>query len=120
MLFRQILDEKLAQYAYLIGCQATGEAIIIDPERDIDQYQKAAAKEGLTLVAAADTHIHADYLSGLREFAETGVKVFASDEGDEDWKYEWLKDSSYDCQLLLHGDTFKIGNIQFGILFQGP
>ncbi len=51
-----------------------------------------AAKEGFALVAAADTHIHADYLSGLREFAEAGVKIFASDEGDADWKYEWLKD----------------------------
>lgn len=116
MFFRQIVDTKLAQYAYLIGCQATGEAIIIDPERDIDQYQMIAAKEGLALVAAADTHIHADYLSGLREFAEAGVKVFASDEGDADWKYEWLKDSSYDHQLLHHRDVFKIGNIQFEVV----
>ena len=116
MFFRQIVDEKLAQYAYLIGCQATGEAIIVDPERDIDRYQMAAAKEGLRLVAAADTHIHADYLSGLREFAEAGVKVFASDEGDADWKYEWLNDSSYNFQLLRHGDVFKIGNIEFKVV----
>lgn len=116
MLFRQVLDPKLAQYAYLIGCQATGEAIIIDPERDIDQYLDLAEKEGLKIVAAADTHIHADYISGLREFAESGVKVYASDEGDADWKYEWLKDSNYDHQLIYNGDTFNIGNIEFEVV----
>ena len=83
MFFEQIFEEKLAQYAYLIGCQKSGEAVVIDPMRDIDRYDKLAAKHGLTIVAAADTHIHADYVSGLREFAARGVKVYASNEGDE-------------------------------------
>lgn len=113
MYFKQFFDSKLAQYSYLIGCQANGTALIIDPMRDIDQYIDAAADENLTIVAAADTHIHADYISGLREFAERGVKVYASDEGDKDWKYEWLKNSDYDYKLLNGGDTFKIGNITF-------
>lgn len=111
MYFKQFFDEKLAQYAYLIGCQANGTAVIIDPMRDIDHYIDAAAKANLTITAAADTHIHADYISGLREFAERGVKVYASDEGDKDWKYEWLKNSEYDYELLKDGDEFKIGNI---------
>lgn len=111
MYFKQFFDEKLAQYAYLIGCQANGTAVLIDPMRDIDQYIDAAAKENLTIVAAADTHIHADYLSGLREFAERGVKVYASDEGDKDWKYEWLKNSNYNYEFMMDGDEFKIGNI---------
>jgi hydroxyacylglutathione hydrolase len=70
MFFRQVYDEKLAQAAYLIGCQKTGEAIVIDPERDIDRYEALAKANGLRIVAAADTHIHADFLSGVREFAE--------------------------------------------------
>src|SRR5690625_5035190 len=111
MYFKQFFDEKLAQYAYLIGCQANGEALIIDPMRDIDQYIEAAKKEGLTITAAADTHIHADYISGLREFAERGVKVYASDEGGRDWRYEWLLNSDYTYQLLKDGDEFNIGNI---------
>lgn len=111
MYFKQFFDEKLAQYAYLIGCQANGTAVIIDPMRDIDQYIDHAAKQNLTITAAVDTHIHADYISGLREFAERGVKVYASDEGDKDWKYEWLKDSDYDYELLNDGDSFNIGNI---------
>ncbi len=112
MLFRQIFDEKLSQYAYLIGCQATGEAIVIDPERDIDRYIEIAEQEDLRIVAVADTHIHADYLSGMREFAERGARVYASDEGDADWKYEWLLGSNYDYQLLTDGDTFNVGNIE--------
>lgn len=111
MYFKQFFDEKLAQYAYLIGCQANGTAVVIDPMRDIDQYIDHASKQNLTITAAADTHIHADYISGLREFAERGVKVYASDEGDKDWKYEWFKNSTYDSNLLKDGDEFKIGNI---------
>ncbi len=113
MFFKQVFEEKLAQYAYLIGCQASGEAIVIDPMRDIDQYEKLAEEQGLKIVAVADTHIHADYLTGLREFAEQGIKVYASDEGGEDWKYEWLIDSDYNYRLLKNGDKFSIGNIHF-------
>ena len=113
MFFRQVFDEKLAQYAYLIGCQATGEAIVIDPERDIDQYVKIATGEGLEIVAVTETHIHADFLSGSREFAEQhDVHVYLSDEGDADWKYEWVKKGDYNYTLLKDGDAFKIGNIE--------
>lgn len=115
MYFKQFFDPKLAQYAYLIGCQASGEAVIIDPMRDIDQYIDAATENNLNIVAAADTHIHADYISGLREFAERGLKVYASDEGDADWKYEWLINSQkgkYNYALLKDGDFFQLGNIQ--------
>ncbi len=113
MYFEQIFEEKLAQYAYVIGCQANGEAIVIDPMRDIDRYIQIAEKNNLKIVAVAETHIHADYLSGMREFAERGVKVYVSDEGDADWKYEWAIGSKYDHVLLNDGDEFKIGNIIF-------
>ncbi len=116
MYFKQIYDKKLAQYAYLIGCQATGEAVIVDPMRDIDQYYDAAESENLNITAAVDTHIHADYVSGLREFAEKGVKVYGSDEGGPDWKYEWLIGSDYDYELMKDGDVFKIGNIKFDVV----
>ena len=117
MFFEQIFEEKLAQYAYLIGCQRSGEAIVVDPMRDIKRYEELAAKHNLKIIAAAETHIHADYLSGLREFAENGVKVYASDEGDKEWKYEWLMGSDYNYQLLKDGDEFKIGNIKFTTVY---
>ena len=58
MFFRQIMDPELAQYAYLLGCQRTGEALIIDPGRDIDRYTRIAKGEGLSIVAATETHRH--------------------------------------------------------------
>lgn len=110
MFFRQIFDPELAQYAYLIGCQQTGEAIVVDPERDIDRYLRIAEEEDLRIVAATETHIHADFLSGTRELAEQlGVRLYLSDEGDADWKYGWI--DGYDVQLLKDGDTFEVGHI---------
>ena len=47
MLVRQLLDPALAQYAYLVGCPRSGEAIVFDPERDIDRYLDLAAQHGL-------------------------------------------------------------------------
>ncbi len=117
MLLRMIYDDRLAQAAYLIGCQRTKEAIIIDPQRDVDQYLAIAKKEGVKIVAAAETHIHADFVSGARELAEQGVRVYLSDEGGADWKYQWLDKKKgggrYDAVLLKDGDTFRIGNIEF-------
>ena len=69
MLMRTLYDERLAHAAYLFGCQRTGEAIVIDPPRDVDRVIALAAAHDLTLVAAAETHIHADFLSGARELA---------------------------------------------------
>lgn len=118
MLLRMIYDDTLAQAAYLIGCQQTGEAIIIDPERDVDRYIRAAEKEKLRIVAIAETHIHADYLSGARELAEkTGARLYVSDEGDAEWKYQWLGKKSgggaYDHRLLHDGGVFQVGRIEF-------
>ncbi|MFO8099884.1 MAG: rhodanese-like domain-containing protein [Salinibacter sp.] len=122
MLFRQIFDEKLAQYAYLVGCQQTGEALLVDPERDIDQYLELAEEEGVEITAVTETHIHADFLSGAREFAERfDVSLYLSDEGDENWKYEWAQKpktdgGEYDVTWLYDDDTFTIGNIEITAL----
>jgi len=116
MFFRQIIDPLLSQHAYLIGCETVKEAVLFEPERDIDRYLKLAQKNGYKIVAAAETHIHADYLSGLRQFAEAGFKVYASDEGDDDWKYDWLQGSKYNYQLLKNNDTFSVGKITFKVI----
>lgn len=115
MLFRQFFDPKLAQHAYLVGCQATGEALLIDPERDIDQYLEAAEDEGLRITAVAETHIHADFLSGARELAHRlGTRVYLSREGGQDWQYGWAEE--YDAVLVGDGDTFDIGNIRIQVV----
>ncbi|MEF3323101.1 MBL fold metallo-hydrolase [Gulosibacter sp. GYB002] len=106
MLIERIYDEDLAQAAYLIGCQATGEAIIIDGRRDLTPLLELAVSHGMKVVAAAETHIHADYLSGTREIAAaTGATAYVSGEGGTDWQYD------FDAERLHDGDTIKIGNI---------
>ncbi len=121
MLLRMLYDDKLAQAAWLIGCQKTGEAILIDPERDVDRYLNAAQAEGLRITAITETHIHADFLSGSRELAERcGARLYLSDAGDADWKYRWLDQKrgggQYDHRLVRDGDNFSIGNIDFRVL----
>ncbi|CAN5183801.1 MBL fold metallo-hydrolase [soil metagenome] len=113
MFLRQISDPHLSQYGYLIGCQRTGEAIVIDPERDIDRYRTLAENEGLRLAAVAETHIHADFVSGARELAaDPAVRVYLSAEGGPDWQSEWARDLP-NVTPLHDGDTFVIGNIRF-------
>lgn len=117
MLFRTVYDDRLAQAAYLIGCQKSGEALVIDPERDVDRYIELARAHNLRIVGAAETHIHADFLSGTRELAEkTGCRVYLPGEGGPDWTYAWLDSKrgggSYEATLLSDGDVFSVGKIE--------
>ncbi|XPP25803.1 MAG: rhodanese-like domain-containing protein [Leucobacter sp.] len=109
MLLERIYDEDLAQASYFIGCQAKGEAIVVDPRRDLDAYLELAAKNGMEIVAVTETHIHADYLSGTRELAaRTGARMYVSDEGGPDWRYS---DAFDDAVRMRHGHRIRLGNI---------
>lgn len=115
MILKRFYDEKLAQASYLIGCAASGDALVVDPNRDVDQYIRAAEGEGVEITHITETHIHADFVSGARELAErTGAKLYLSDEGDANWKYAFAKE--YDAVLLKDGDVFKTGNIRIEAL----
>jgi hydroxyacylglutathione hydrolase len=82
MLLKYFYDQKLAHASYMVGCQKTGEALIIDPARDISQYLHEAEANDMRIIAAAETHIHADFVSGARELAaRTGATLYLSDEG---------------------------------------
>ncbi len=118
MLIRQIFDEALAQYAYLVGCQRTGEAILVDPERDVDRYLQIARREGLRVTAVTETHIHADFLSGVRELAarDPEVKVYLSAEGDESWRYRWPERDGRAWTPLHDGDRIAVGNLELRVV----
>lgn len=106
MLLERIYDQDLAQASYMIGCQAKGEAIVVDARRDIAPYLELAAANGMKIVAVTETHIHADYLSGSRELAAaTGAELYVSGEGGEDWQY------GFEAERLLDGSTIQLGNI---------
>lgn len=115
MLLKRFYDTKLAQASYLIGCQKTGEAIVIDANRDVAQYIAAAAEEGVRVTHVSETHIHADFVSGSRELAQrTGAQLLLSDEGDADWKYAFAAESG--ATLLHDHDVFMIGNLKVEVL----
>ncbi len=116
MFLRQIFDPWLAQYAYLIGCQKTGEALIIDPERDIDRYQTLARENDLEITAVAETHIHADFVSGAQEFAANPeVRLYLPGEGGPDWSYRGPSGRS-NTHILHHGNRFEIGSVKVEVL----
>ncbi|MBK9097703.1 MAG: MBL fold metallo-hydrolase [bacterium] len=111
MFFERIYEKGLAQASYIVGCQATKEAIVIDPKRDIDTYFEIAERENLRITHIAETHIHADFLSGSLELAhETGAKIYLSNEGGNDWQYQ------FDHIGLKDGDIIKIGNINLEVM----
>ena len=115
MLFKRFYDTKLAQTSYLIGCQRTGEAVVVDPNRDVEQYISAAAADGLRVTHVTETHIHADFVSGARELAaRTNAQLLLSDEGPAEWKYAYAADVG--ARLLHDGDTFTVGNVRIEAL----
>ena len=113
MLLKYFYDEKLAQASYLVGCAKTGEALVVDPMRNVTPYLRAAEKEGLRITHVTETHIHADFVSGSRELAAaTGATIYLSDMGDADWKYAYADDPN--VILVRDGDYLDGGQHQGG------
>ena len=115
MFLRRFYDDGLAQASWMIGCQKTGDAIVIDANRDIRQYLEAAAAEKLRITQVTETHIHADFVSGTRELARaTGATLLLSAEGGSDWQYAFAATDG--ARLLRDGDVITLGNIRIAVL----
>ena len=120
MLLERFYDAGLAQASYLIGCAATGEALVVDPNRNVEPYLRAVVDNGLRITHVTETHIHADFVSGSRELAHrTGAVLHLSDEGDADWKYQFPTEEEQAAGIgvrwLHDGDRFMVGNIRFDV-----
>ncbi len=88
MHFKRFYDENLAQASYMLVCDTTREAIVIDPTIDVSQYTRAAGAERARITHVTETHIHADFVSGARALAETaGAILHLSAEGGKEWGY---------------------------------
>ena len=75
MYFEQFYLGCLAHASYLLASE--GEAVVVDPQRDVELYLKAAAEHGATVRHIFETHLHADFVSGHRELAaRTGAKIY--------------------------------------------
>src|SRR5262245_61113421 len=111
----RFFDAKLAHVSYLIGASETGQAVVIDANRDVDQYIRAAADEGVAITHVTETHIHADFVSGSRELAaRPGAQLLLSGEGGLDWQYAFAEDAG--AILLKDGDRFDVGSVRFEVL----
>jgi glyoxylase-like metal-dependent hydrolase (beta-lactamase superfamily II)/rhodanese-related sulfurtransferase len=102
MHFVQYYLDCLSQASYLVGDQASGRAVVVDPRRDVQSYLDDAAAAGLRIERVIETHVHADFLSGHLELAEkTGAAVSYGEGTEVDFPIEPL----HDGQLLGLGDV---------------
>jgi hydroxyacylglutathione hydrolase len=114
MILERFYHKGLAQASYVVACPGAAEALVIDPNRDIDQYLEFAASEGVQIVGVLETHIHADYLSGSLELAErTGANLYLSGEGPEEWQYQFASHPL--VRLVNHGDKISAGAIHLTV-----
>jgi hydroxyacylglutathione hydrolase len=115
VLLRRFYDPKLAQASYLVGCTTTGEALVVDPNRDIDPYLQAADAEGLRVAHVTETHIHADFVSGARELAHrAGAHLYLSDAGGDSWCYGYSSEAG--ATSLHEGSRVRVGTVEFQVL----
>ncbi|MBK8470378.1 MAG: MBL fold metallo-hydrolase [Actinomycetales bacterium] len=93
MIFTQYYLDCLSQASYLVGDETTGQAVVIDPRRDISDYLDDAQVHGLKIVGMINTHFHADFLSGHLELArETGAWIGYGEAGQTGFASRALAD----------------------------
>jgi hydroxyacylglutathione hydrolase len=115
MYLKYFYDKQLAQASYMVGCQKTGEAAVIDPSRQVQEYLNIAEEQGFKITSALETHIHADYVSGSRELQDrTGAVVYHSAEGAENGGYEFP--SGVKTKGVKEGDRIDVGNTWMEVL----
>ena len=115
MLLERYYDESLAQASYLVGCERTREAIIIDPNRDVERYLQAAAARRMTIRYVTETHIHADYLSGSRDLARAArATLVLSGHGGDDWRYGFAAPDG--ARVVHEGDDIQLGKVRLDVL----
>src|SRR6185295_4727561 len=111
MLFRRFYDDNLAQASYMIACEKTREAIVVDPNADVGMYTRAAGADRVRIVHVTETHIHADFVSGARALAvAAGARMHLSGEGKGDWTYS--EDELAGADVLRNGGLVEFGRVR--------
>ena len=106
MILNQYHLSSLSLSSYLIGDETTGNAIVVDPQRDIDQYLDDASRNNLTIVGVIDTHFHADFVAGHLELAAaTGAWIGLGARAE----------AVYDFRKLHHGEKISLGEVELEI-----
>jgi glyoxylase-like metal-dependent hydrolase (beta-lactamase superfamily II)/rhodanese-related sulfurtransferase len=103
MIFQQYYLQCLSHASYLIGDEASGRAVVVDPQRDVSQYLDDARAHNLRIERVIETHFHADFLSGHLELADqTGAVISYGDAADG---------TSFPIERLAHGQRLVLGDI---------
>ncbi len=109
MIIRQLEIGYMDNFSYLVGCETTRHALVIDPGPDVEQIVSAAEKEGLEIVTIVNTHTHGDHTAGNAELkALTGAKIVL----------HALDADGYPGAdvLLTHEKTLQLGEITFEVI----
>jgi hydroxyacylglutathione hydrolase len=105
MHFKQFYMGCLAHASYLVG--DGGEAAVVDPARDVDEYIDEARAHGLTIRWVLETHLHADFVSGHRELAaRTGATIGIGRKAD----------AQYPHRGLAEGDEIRLGAVRLSAI----
>lgn len=115
MLLRRFYHDRLAQAGYLIACQGSKEAIVVDPLRDPAPYLEAARLEGVRITHVTETHVHADFLSGAAALAAAaGAELLLSGEGSGAASYD--RAAHEGARWLHDGDRVRIGQVNLAVM----
>jgi len=107
MFTQQFFVEGLGCASYIVGCEAKGIAIVIDPDREIQKYLDVTQSRGLTITHIIETHLHADHVSGNTALAaRTGADIYVHE----------ASGAEYPHKPLRHDDVIELGNIRTRIL----
>ena len=105
MTVEQIYTGCLAQGAYYIA--SNGEAVVIDPLREVGPYLDRAEKDGVTIKYILETHFHADFVSGHLDLAKkTGAKIV----------YGPTANTQFDCHIAQDGEVLKVGDVTIHVM----
>jgi glyoxylase-like metal-dependent hydrolase (beta-lactamase superfamily II)/rhodanese-related sulfurtransferase len=100
MYFKQFYLACLAHASYLIGSE--GEAVVVDPQRDVDEYLAEASAQGLKISYVIETHLHADFVSGHQEIAaRTGAQIVFGEKAGFAFAHRAVRD----------GEEIRIGKV---------
>ena len=104
MIFKQYYLGCLSHASYLIGDETSGRAVVVDPQRDVQQYLVDAAEHGMTIERVIETHFHADFLSGHMELqAATGAVISYGSAAEEAAEFE--------IDGLAHAQRLSLGDV---------
>ena len=107
MIFKQYYLNCLAHASSLIGDESTRAAVVIDPQRDVDQYLEDARKSNLEIRHVFLTHFHADFIAGHLELRDReGARIYLGAQAKAEFEFRPMKD----------GDVLNLGRIRLQTL----